>query len=84
MHLVNRDRRIEGIGFRALCHPALVLPLIVQLPDNRGILGRLIVIETEWVDLLETRSVLRLNVVPVTASLQGTSDSPLPDTASHR
>src|SRR5258706_10768079 len=53
VHFVNRHRRGEGVALRALVHPGIVAPLVVEIPDDRRGVRRRLMQDAEGVGLID-------------------------------
>ena len=53
MHLVDRHRRPGHDALPPRRHPLVVLPLVVEIPDDRGLTGRLLGAEADRVRLVD-------------------------------
>ena len=56
VHLVDRDRRVERVAVGALRHPTVVVPVVVEVGDDRRVSGRELAGERERVGLLPARA----------------------------
>src|SRR5215831_16846262 len=52
VHFVNRDRSIQAVAIRAGRHPFLVMPLVVEIPDDRCRVRRYFTVKCEGVGLV--------------------------------
>ena len=52
MQLVNAHRRFECILLLFLSHPFLVLPCIVQIPDDRRLFRGDLIEEGKWIGFI--------------------------------
>src|SRR5690606_12689645 len=79
-HLVDRDRRVERIGCTAALHPCRVVPLVLERPDARGGIRRLLAEEREGVALVgHGRTLLRHDAELVALAVTRTGGDALPD-----
>jgi len=80
VNLVDRHRGGEPLRMGSLGQPARVAPVVAQVPDDRGRVGRNLAEEPDRVGLLEYPvAVARANPVLVAMSDVGPGDIPRPD-----
>ena len=79
MHLVDRDRRVDGVLRGPAVHPVVVLPVAANCPDNRGICGRMFRPEPDRIGLQRQHRAARpLDLVLVGRALAQTGNEDLP------
>ena len=82
MHLVHRDRAVEGIASFALLNPGVVPPVVAaELGHHRGVIGAHLVAETVGVGLLVAVTILGPHFVFVDGALTQPRDEQLPAAA---
>src|SRR5450631_2228250 len=80
VHFVNRLRRAKRVAGGALLHPVVVVPLVVEVPDDGGGARRFLVQQAERVGLIDVVPVaLRFDVEFVERAFSYSSDEALPD-----
>ena len=84
MHLVDGHRRIQRLPAAARCHPVGVLPLVVQVPDDRSRPRRQLGREGEGIGLVHLVAVVSRNDVVLVAAIRpgrlGQRPSQMPET----
>ena len=58
MHFVDGMRRAQRVAFGALCHPVRIVPLVVEIPDDRRGARRLLVEKAERIGFVDAVSVM--------------------------
>ena len=80
MHFVDRLRRTQRVAGRTPLHPLVVVPLVVEIPDDRGGAGRLFMQQAERVGFIDVVAVaLRFDVKLVERAFGDTGDEAFPD-----
>ena len=79
MHLVGRERPLEGVGTAAAFEPAVVTPLVARPVDPRGGLRRHLGIEGERIRLQAQLPVSAVNLELVAVALGRLRDDRRPD-----
>src|SRR5215831_19058263 len=80
MNFVNRDGRIEGITAGAGRHPLPIVPVIVEIPDDRCGFWRSLGMKRKRVSLIDLVPVVtRYHVVFVSVPVPDIRDEALPD-----
>src|SRR4030042_349237 len=81
MHFVDGDGGIKGIVGVSFLHPYLVSPVVSQIPDDRGCLGRCFTIEGKRVRFLYAiAAMMRDNVILVNCALSHPGNKSFPYT----
>ena len=82
VHLVHRDRPVEGIASIALLHPGAVPPVVAaELGHHRGVIGAHLVAESVGVGLLVAVTILGPHFVFISGALVQPRDEQLPAAA---
>src|SRR3954470_2063133 len=80
MDFVDRDRGIQRVAAGARCHPLLILPFIIQVPDDRSGTRRRLRVKSERVGLIHLISVVtRYHVVFISVTGTDIRDETFPD-----
>ena len=80
MDFVDGDRRLDRVARLSIAHPAFVIPLVVEIPDDRCCFRRRFVMNSERVRFVDAVIVLtRDDVVLVNRSLTDVRNESFPD-----
>ena len=77
---LNTSTLAQGIATGALLHPVIVVPLVVEIPDDRGGARRFLVQQAERVGLVDAVSMaIRFDVEFIEGALGYAGDEAFPD-----
>ena len=80
MHFVDGDGGIQGVMLLALFHPVLVAPIVAQVMDDRGGLGRGLGVKSKGVGFLDGIVMVAGNdIVFVDGAVAEAADKTFPD-----
>ena len=79
VYLVYRVRLVEPRDILAVVHPVLILPLVLQVPDDRGGIGRNFPEQCKGVAFLKVAAILGVNMVLVQFSPADARDEAFPN-----
>ena len=80
VHLVHRDRRVERDAMTTLVHPLVIVPLVVEIPDDRARPRGFFTTQSEGVSLFEGRAVSGGDDILIDVAELGLGHHRLPDT----
>jgi len=80
VHFVDRHRFVQALAIPPLGHPRLIVPLIIQVPNDRGELGRDLVEDGVGVGLVDRVTIeARTDVILVERALADVRNEAFPD-----